>query len=100
MREIRADQLANPPKAANVIAGYQPNITWTAFDRLALTFPLSRTNVELLSDITNVGDRRNDDNVMDLPRSPAKNRQIRPREDKDKKLKKPKKAKGDDGKDG
>lgn len=98
MREIRADQLANPPKAANVIAGYQPNITWTAFDRLALTFPLSRTNVELLSDITNIRNQRDNDNVTDLPRRTPKPREIRPRQDK--KAKKPKKAKGNDGKDG
>lgn len=100
MREVRADELANPPKAANVIAGYQPNITWTAFDRLALTFPLSRTNVELLSDITNIGGRGNTNNVKDLPRTPPRKREIRPREDKDKKPKRLRKVKGDDGKDG
>lgn len=98
MREVRADQLTNPPKAANVIAGYQPNITWTEADRLALTFPLSRTKVELLSDITNVGGRMDNDNISDLPREAPQKREIRPRQDK--KAKKPKKAQGNDGKDG
>src|ERR1051325_10361938 len=99
MREIRPDQLANPPKAANVIAGYQPNITWTGFDRLALTFPLSRTNIELLSDITDVRDRRFDNNnVTEFPSAPPRKSQVRARQDK--KEEKPKKVKNNDGKDG
>jgi len=54
MPEFGKDRLANAPKTANVIAGYQPNITWTGFQRLTLTFPLSNRRAELLSDITNV----------------------------------------------
>lgn len=98
MREVRPDQLANPPKTANVIAGYRPNQTWTDFDRMALTFPLSRTNVELLSDITNMGDRFDNNNVVELPARPPRKSQVRARQDK--KAKKPKKVKGNDGKDG
>jgi hypothetical protein len=97
MPEIRPDQLTNPPKAANVIAGYQPNITWTGFDRLALTFPLSRTNIELLSDITDVSDHRVD-NVTEFPTAPPRKSQVRARQDK--KEEKPKKVKNNDGKDG
>lgn len=98
MPEIRPDQLANPPKAANVIAGYQPNIRWTGFDRLALTFPLSRTNIELLSDITNVGDRSDNNDVTEFPATSPRKSEIRARQDK--KEKKRKKVKGNDGRDG
>lgn len=54
MPEFGRDRLTNPPKTANVIAGYQPNITWTGFDRLTLTFPLSDRKIEMLADITNI----------------------------------------------
>lgn len=45
------DKLRNPPKGNNIIAGYEPDVTWSDL-KLAFTFPFGGRKVKLISEIT------------------------------------------------
>jgi hypothetical protein len=48
------NKLANPPKGNNLIAGYTPNLAFTNYERITITFPIENGKFKMLSEITRI----------------------------------------------
>lgn len=51
---LKTTKVVNLPDFVNLVANYCPNKTWSAFNRLAITFPISINQVKMVVDFTEV----------------------------------------------
>lgn len=82
---LKTDRIVNLPDFVNLMACYCPNKTWSDFDRLAVTFPVSIKNVKLVSDFTEIVSESVAEVVDIQPRTsvkPQKKQRVRQRQNK------------------
>lgn len=65
---LKPTRIVNLPSFVNLIACYVPNKIWSAFERLAVTFPVSINQIKLVSDFTEIAAHATADIIPMQPR--------------------------------